>query len=166
MPANGIKMADTFIRWLPASSHCAPSSAPSGSAVRIRISAVPNSSPNNTPAKAAARGVRQRVRASAGGHGWPGSRRIISPLASASRLSVRVAQFGVDERLAALGPLDPAAHGQRRVDRRHLPVVDVQEAGPADRPSRGVDHHAEHRVEQQRQHAAVHRIVATDRDTG
>ena len=85
MPANGIRIAETSFAGCRASSHCAPSSAPSGSAVRIRISAVPNSSPNNTPAKAAARGVVSGC-GSRRCHGWPGSSRIIRPLASASRL--------------------------------------------------------------------------------
>jgi hypothetical protein len=51
---------------------------------------------------------------------------------------------------------------QRGVDRGDLAVIDVQEAGPADRPAGGVHHHPEDMVEQQRKHAAVHRPVAAD----
>ena len=57
MPANGMIIAAVLRLVLPAVSHCAPGSAPSGSARRMKTSAVPNNSANNTPATAAARGV-------------------------------------------------------------------------------------------------------------
>ena len=107
IPANGMIFAAILMFLLPASNHCEPGSAPSGSARRIKIKHVPNSSANNTPAIAAARGV---VSGCGFGvrHGWPGISRIISPLASASRLLVRVMQLGVDERLAALRSCRPS----------------------------------------------------------
>ena len=40
MPANGISIDGDLRRVLPTSTHCEPGSAPSGSAVRIRTSAV------------------------------------------------------------------------------------------------------------------------------
>ena len=110
---------------------------------------MPNSSANSTPATAAARGV---VRC--GDDGCAGVRRHAShgriaarlrlagqqpdhqPVGLGQQIAVRVTQFGVDERLAPLGLADPAARRQRRVDRRDLAVVDVQEAGPADRAAR------------------------------
>ncbi len=57
IPANGMSLAARSILALPVSSHCEPGEPPSGSDVRIRISAAPNSRANSTPAKAAARGV-------------------------------------------------------------------------------------------------------------
>ena len=55
---------------------------------------------------------------------------------------------------------------QRGVDRGDLAVIDVQEAGAADRPSGGVHDHPEDMVEQQREHTAVHRTVAADVEPG
>ena len=57
IPANGMIFAATPRLVLPATSHCAPDSAPSGNASRISTSAVPNNTANTTPAAAAARGV-------------------------------------------------------------------------------------------------------------
>ena len=57
MPANGMINAAVFDSYLRESATANPAAAPSGSAVRIRISAVPNSRAKSTPAIAAARGV-------------------------------------------------------------------------------------------------------------
>ena len=90
------------------------------------------------------------------GHGLTaGEQTHHQPVGLGEHIAVGVAQLGVDERLTAVGLPDPAARGQRGVDGRDLAVVDVQEGGAADRPARGVDHHAEHRIEQQRHHGEV-----------
>ena len=57
MPANGMIIAAVLRFVRPGVNHCAPGSAPSGSAIRMRTSAVPNSRAKSTPAIAAARGV-------------------------------------------------------------------------------------------------------------
>jgi len=57
MPANGMISEASRILSLPASSHGEPGWTPSGSDERIRYIAKENSTANNTPANAAARGV-------------------------------------------------------------------------------------------------------------
>ena len=57
IPANGINTDAILTRRSRQSSHRDPGGPPSGRAVRISTSAVPNSTANRTPATAAARGV-------------------------------------------------------------------------------------------------------------
>src|SRR6476469_4643248 len=91
IPANGMSSDATLNRVLPASSHWEPGAAPSGSALRIRKIARPNST---------APGFRS---------GLAGQQPDHQSVGLGQQVVLGVAQFGVDESLAALGFPDPAA---------------------------------------------------------
>src|SRR5205807_4242962 len=70
--------------------------------------------------------------------------------------------FAANKRLASLGGGDVSPDHQRGVDRSDLAVIDMQKAGPADRPTGSMHHHPEDMIEQQRNHAAVYSTIAAD----
>ena len=94
--------------------------------------------------------------------GWCGSSLIIRPLASDSTLPSASVMVAVMNSLPPVDRVDPAARHQWLVDRGDLAVVDVQVGGAAVGTARGGHDHAEMPVVEQRDHAAVHGVVAAD----
>ena len=172
IPANGMSLAANSILALPVSSHCEPGEPPSGSDVRIRIM----------------RRAEQQGEQHAGKGRGPRGGQCLEQSWSDFRPRVMVTDVRADRaadapsgrelRRAASRPgrsSRPLTNALRPSARSSQPrtvsgtsigcdvaVVDVQEGGAADRAAGGVDDHAEHRVEHQRQHTAVHGVVAAD----
>ncbi len=77
-------------------------------------------------------------------------------------VAVRVCHRRGDEGLPPINRIYPTVRDKWLVDRRDLAVVDVQVGGAAVGPARGRHDHPEMPVEEQRDDAAVHGVVAAD----